>query len=78
MLLNPLLTKWTAYQFLKRYYAHDGYTECPWTGRGYTYDWGTEKRFHYGMSEYILEQKSNYSVYNIKSVEEFSSECSDL
>ncbi|MGY3804422.1 hypothetical protein ACWNT8_10195 [Pigmentibacter ruber] len=78
LLISSTLTKWTAYQFLKRYFAHDGYTECPWTGRGYTYDWGTEKRYHYGMSEYILEQKSNYSVYNIKSVEEFSADCSDL
>ncbi len=78
LLLTHNLSKWSAYQFLKRYFAHDGFAECPWTGRGYTYDWGSEKEPHNGLSEYILEQQSEYYVYNTKSVEEFSKDCSEL
>ncbi len=78
LLLSHNLTKWSAYQFLKRYFAHDGFAECPWTGRGYTYDWGSSNEPYNGLSEYILEQQSEYQVYNTKSVEEFSKDCTEL
>jgi hypothetical protein len=78
-LLEDNLSKWSAYQFYKRYDNHDGWPHYPWTGRGYTYDWGEESvtRDHYGLSEYVIEQNTEYVVYNTQTLEEFAKTCRD-
>ena len=78
-LLDENLSKWSAYQFYKRYDNHDGWPHYPWTGRGYTYDWGSgsNSRDHYGLSEYVMEQNTEYFVYNTKTLEDFAKSCKD-
>jgi hypothetical protein len=77
-LLEKDLSKWAAYQFYKRYDIKDGWPQYPWTGRGYTYDWNSDRRDHYGLSEYVMSQNTEYYVYNTKSIEEFIKDCRDL
>ncbi len=77
-LLEKDLSKWAAYQFYKRFDNKDGWPQYPWTGRGYTYDWNSDRRDHYGLSEYVMSQNTEYFVYNTKSIEEFIKDCRDL
>ncbi|APJ04038.1 hypothetical protein [Silvanigrella aquatica] len=76
-LLDKNVAKWPGYQFSKRFFNEDGWPHYPWTGRGYTYDWGINSNNNYGLSEYVMEQFTQYYVYNTKSIADFVKNCSD-
>ncbi len=53
-------------------YANSGGDSYPWTGLGYTYDWGNPL-FDYGMSEFVLNKNSTVGVKETYTVEEYLS-----
>lgn len=49
------------YNIYKSSYAN-GKPYYPWTGLGYTYDWGNTKKPHVGASEFTIEANQNQPV----------------
>lgn len=49
-----------------------GWTQYPWTGLGYTYDWGDSAK-EYGLSEFLITKGSEVEVYFTKTIDEFAS-----
>lgn len=47
---------WMCENWRKSYNNKETYKNFPWTGLGYTYDWGSESGI--GLSEYIVEKNS--------------------
>lgn len=43
----------------------------PWTGQGYTYDWGSLSTNHYGLSEYIIAKNTELFIYKTQDVKAF-------
>ncbi len=62
---NPTVKNITDYQqFYKNLYFNDFRTRpgVPWTGLGYTFDWGGRKDNDVGASEYILIPSATYEI----------------
>ncbi|MDZ8185058.1 MAG: hypothetical protein RMX96_09415 [Nostoc sp. ChiSLP02] len=68
---------WFNQQFKSRYASENRY---PWTQLGYTYDWGNQNDWkkldpkrspHVGLSEFVIREWSQVSVYSAKSVQEY-------
>lgn len=43
----------------RRAYVYTLPTPYPWTGLGYTYDWGNPDGLHFGVSEFVINAGSN-------------------
>ena len=57
---------WMCERWQLSYLNNDLYINRPWTGLGYTYDWGSE--YHFGLSEFVLlafTEVEFYAKYNI-------------
>jgi hypothetical protein len=47
---------------ISRYDQCELYDKYPWTQLGYTYDWSSENKTHYGLSEFVIDENKNIVV----------------
>ena len=64
---DGITCKWTTYMNWfenRRAYVYSLPTPYPWTGLGYTYDWGNPQFPHFGVSEFVINPgQSGVSVF---------------
>lgn len=54
--------KWINETRLSSYYGCKLYSQYPWTGLGYTYDWNPSNYTHIGLSEFIIAAGKNVYI----------------
>lgn len=59
---DSLYTFWVNANRISRYYQCELYDKYPWTQLGYTYDWSSENKTHYGLSEFVIDENKNIVV----------------
>ena len=69
--VDPAYMEWVNQTRINRYYQCDLYSQYPYTGLGYTYDWNPKNKTHVGLSEFVIKNNANIKVAGIYSTEDY-------
>jgi hypothetical protein len=66
--------QWMNNNWLNSYFKCGLYSQYPWTGLGYTYDWNPKNKTHKGLSEFLVRKNSTIYLNRERTTENYLTE----